>query len=410
MIWLLFSLLYIVLNDASSPARTTDFNPCEMERGTGGNGRYPRFISEAFPHGVVRPMGELRNLFCRCVTPNWMICTIHVVRGTGTERRVRAKLNRADEAAMRPFFIHRYVQMSDPLTRHPIVFAHPYCMPVIYAQIEVQVEDNIEQQQILVQPPLRRIDSAPARLQNPPKLIAMSQCTQRRCPITLERLRPGTDVFILKSTIPDLQLAKKVPCISGEGLRQAALSADRGTFMDPLRRENQETLNIHDDYTQYVLYDDSTDPVCPLTPSEVQSEDSPSGQSESGGDFSTPQQGSSAGEGSSSNGRGSTGMSISPVQQGTLHSPGDSIETPPTNPMRTLQLHDLQLHTTPSSSPTASSDFADDERVASQILPSTSSLFFVVSSIILIIFCCFPRKASLHEVYLEFTDDFEFMT
>jgi len=253
------------------------YNPCENERGKGGTGRYYRFIAQNFARNVVRPQGEHRNIFCRCLTHYWMICMIYVKAGTPEERCVKSKLNRADPVGMQPFFVNRYVRIADPLVeQHPIVFAHPYCMPVVYAQIEVETFDgpgseNSSGPQIgeAEMQALSRGYSSPAIMDRPTPMLPISQCTQRTCPITLERIRSGQDVLILRRSSIAVANGDKVPCISGEGLRQQVRAAEGKSFQDPLRREDGQLLTIHDDYMRYIVFDDWDNPVCPRTPGDA---------------------------------------------------------------------------------------------------------------------------------------------
>lgn len=333
-------------SSGSAQSYSGGYSPCENERGKGGSGRYYRFISQNFARQVVRPQGEHRNIFCRCLTPYWMICMIYVRAGTAEERIVKSKLNRADPAGMRPFFINRYVQIADPLVdRHPIVFAHPYCMPVVYAQLEVETfeapgsESNDSQGPQIgeaVMQAFSRGYSSPAIMDHPTPMLPISQCTQRTCPITLERIRAGQDVFILKTSRAAVTNGDKVPCISGEGLRQQVRAIGGSSFQDPYRREDGQLLTIHNDYMRYIVFDDWDNPVCPRTPGDA----TPSDRLSS--DDSTPRIMSAGGSRDTSS-NPSQASSSSTGPEG-LQTPTDAMrrmsitvagsETPPTPPER----------------------------------------------------------------------------
>lgn len=285
-----------------------------------------------------------------------MVCMIYVRAGTPEERCVKSKLNRADPAGMQPFFINRYVQIADPLVeRHPIVFAHPYCMPVVYAQIEVETFDGPGSESNDSSGPqigeaemqaLSRGYSSPAIMDHPTPMLPISQCTQRTCPITLERIRSGQDVFILRSSRIAVANGDKVPCISGEGLRQQVRATEGNRFPDPLRREDGQLLTIHNDYMRYIVFDDWDNPVCPRTPGDATPSDrqSSEGLPEGSGSSTPSRLMSAAGSRDSSNPSHASSSSTNRTPPDGQPSPTDAMrrmsitvpgsETPPTPPER----------------------------------------------------------------------------
>jgi len=307
-----------------------------------------------------------------------MICVIYVRAGSATEARVRARLNRSTPEGLQPFFINRYVRINDPLVdRHPIVFAHPYCMPMVYAQMEIETYEgsasSLDYKEDISPPDppssLRRTNSAPGYMQGQPKMLGISQCTQTRCPISLERIRPGNDVFILKSTEAALRAGEKIPCISGDSLRDLVAQTRPNGFIDPLRREDQRLLSIHEDYNQYIIFIDWDDPTCPRTPGVV----SPQTSSDDPG--STPQRRSS----SSVNAGESSHSSTSAGTSGG--------NTPPTR--------------TSDAGPSNEGAPASDTRV-SIFLPHANHFFIVFICFTIFTMIFWLRKKQNEEVYLEF--------
>jgi len=208
---------------------------CEAEIKHGVKG-YVRTMAASFPNDMVRWNPPNKNFHCQCTTRSWMICVIFTSPNSPEDIAVRTKLNRENQAGMKPFFVQP--TLIDP-SKAPICFDDT--QGTGYTKVHAEI--------------------IPAE---PTFCLHISMCqdaTQTAvCPVRNIPLESGDPVYILRSDEEAIKSGKAVKCVSVPGLRQCSMdetSIAHGGFPDPWGREEGKLLLAKRDYHIYWIFDDA---------------------------------------------------------------------------------------------------------------------------------------------------------
>jgi len=288
--------LVSILESGDSPPRpgsASYLTPCDREMEL-HPGRYDGSIADEFPplqSGRPSVLSDtmMRNIFCECVGPDRMACSI-VCTSQEMLNIVNMRLN-PRAPWFPPFFRNSMIT-----TRGRALYRHRNAVPGVIAIIFVFPLDDppvligfIEPLANLRRNPVRRNNPAlprsqsfpihsrstginlldrsgspPPRYHYPTKTIPMKLCTDSSkdlaCSITHTDFAPGQIVYVLKSEVSRLEKEQAVCCISAEGLvglyRRAQQEKEAG-FRDPLRRTGDDLLTLQDYETFIISHDDA---------------------------------------------------------------------------------------------------------------------------------------------------------
>jgi len=197
------------------------------------------FIAAQFPPGVVRPKAPRRNLACFCTAWNWMICAIFLVPQSGEFTAVLKRLDRSNEARLKPFY-----------TAYPDEAGRPSAPMMISYEEKVRVYAEIEPI------PFYRCGT-----------VAMCKdgTPDGECPVDASEFVSGQAVFILKTDEEKVVDRQPIPCISAVGIRvlasihgQDSVMAHREVYLkrDPFGRQPGKDLIVGVDYIMIFIFDD----------------------------------------------------------------------------------------------------------------------------------------------------------
>jgi len=290
-VFVFFASLLEAGDSPPRPGSASYLTPCDREMEL-HPGRYDSSIAAEFPPlrgGRPSVVSEtlMRNIFCECVGPDRMTCSI-VCTSQEMLNIVNMRLN-PRAPWFRPFFVNSMIS-----TNGRRLYRHPNAVPGVIAMILVYPPDNppaligfIEPLANLGRRPIRsssparprsqsfpiysrstgvnllyRSGTPPVRYHYPTKTIPMKLCTDSSkdisCPITHNDFAPGQVVYVLKSEVPRLEKEQAVCCISAEGLvglNKRAQKENQEGFRDPLRRTGDDLLTLKD-YEPFFISND----------------------------------------------------------------------------------------------------------------------------------------------------------
>jgi len=257
-------------------------SPCMRMLGSNAdgyrNGRYPRLIASEFMTDMVMAGPPKRNLVCRCVSDENMICDIIVKTGSLEDAVVKDRLDRNDRQRLIPFYIFETPEASSQ-ELSPILFDDRNCDPPVLCEIRViekstddlytsetnnvgaltrSQSDSAIDTSTEGSNSITRSASSPERFRYSTRPLPLRMCVRDTCPITMNEIRIHDIVYILKIDAGAIKSGKSVPCISAFGLKKIAQASSDGTFKDPLRRavDENEILSLSD-YDPYVIVEAS---------------------------------------------------------------------------------------------------------------------------------------------------------